>query len=42
MYLAANEGLRIEPNAAEALAEQAGNDIRQTIHATQMWRAQSN
>ena len=42
MDLAANEGLRIEPNAAEALAEQAGNDIRQTIHATQMWRAQSN
>ena len=42
MDLAANEGLHIEPNAAEALAEQAGNDIRQTIHATQMWRAQSN
>ena len=42
MDLATNEGLHIEPNAAEALAEQAGNDIRQTIHATQMWRAQSN
>lgn len=40
--LAKLEGLNMEPNAAEALAEQAGNDIRQTIHATQMWRAQSN
>ena len=39
--LARNEGLQIEPNAAIMLAEQAGNDIRQTIHATQMWRAQS-
>ena len=36
------EGLSIEPNAAEALVEQAGNDIRQTLHATQMWRARSS
>jgi replication factor C subunit 1 len=41
MELAASEGLTIEPNAAEALVEQSGNDIRQAIHALQMWRASS-
>jgi replication factor C subunit 1 len=40
--LGLKEGLMIETSAAEALAEQSGNDIRQTIHATQMWRAQSS
>jgi hypothetical protein len=33
--------LQIEPNAAELLVEQMGNDIRQVINASQMWRAQS-
>ena len=31
----------MEPNAAEMLAEQVGNDIRQVINASQMWRATS-
>jgi replication factor C subunit 1 len=35
------EGLTIESNAAEILVEQVGNDIRQVLHAMQMWRAQS-
>ena len=39
--LASNEGLNIEDNAAEALVEQSGGDIRQAIHALQMWRARS-
>lgn len=29
----------MEHNAAEILAEQVGNDIRQVINASQMWRA---
>ena len=36
------EGLLVEPNAAEMMVEQCGNDIRQAIHAMQMWRAQSS
>ena len=32
----------MEQNAAEILAEQVGNDIRQVINASQMWRASSN
>lgn len=35
------EGLTMDSNAAEMLVEQSGNDIRQAIHAMQMWRAQS-
>lgn len=31
----------MEQNAAEILAEQVGNDIRQVINASQMWRASS-
>lgn len=31
----------MEQNAAEVLAEQVGNDIRQVINASQMWRAMS-
>jgi hypothetical protein len=37
----AHSPLQIEPNAAELLVEQMGNDIRQVINASQMWRAQS-
>lgn len=39
--IAEREGLYIDSNAAELLAEQVGNDIRQTINACQMWRASS-
>ena len=35
------EGLQIEQSAAELMVEQCGNDIRQAIHAMQMWRASS-
>lgn len=31
------EGLRIELNAAEAIAESCGNDIRQVLNCMQMW-----
>ncbi len=31
------EGMTIEPNAAEALAESCGNDIRQVLNCLQMW-----
>ena len=31
----------MEINAAEMLIEQSGNDIRQALHAMQMWRAQA-
>ena len=41
MKIGINEGLTMEANAAEMLVEQSGNDIRQAIHAMQMWRAQS-
>jgi replication factor C subunit 1 len=39
--IARKEGLEIETNAAEMLVEQVGNDIRQVLHAMQMWRARS-
>jgi len=39
--IALKEGLNVELNAAEMLAEQSGNDIRQALHAMQMWRAQA-
>jgi len=35
------EGLNVEANAAEALAESCGNDIRQCLNAMQMWRTKS-
>ena len=36
------EGMVIDSAAAELMAEQCGNDIRQTIHALQMWRMSSD
>lgn len=39
--IAAMEGLQVDMNAAECLVEQVGNDIRQVLHAMQMWSAQS-
>ena len=32
-----SEGLRVEQNAAEAIAESCGNDIRQVLNCMQMW-----
>lgn len=32
-----SEGMRIEQNAAEAIAESCGNDIRQVLNCMQMW-----
>lgn len=40
--IAAMEGLAVDMNAAECLVEQVGNDIRQVLHAMQMWSAQSS
>jgi len=31
------EGMRVETNAAEAIAESCGNDIRQVVNCLQMW-----
>ena len=36
--IAAREGLGLEPNAAELLAESCGNDIRQVLNCLQMWQ----
>jgi len=33
------EGMRIEQNAAEAIAESCGNDIRQVLNCLQMWKS---
>jgi replication factor C subunit 1 len=38
LHIARAEGLAFEPNAAEMLVEQTGNDIRQAIHTMQVWR----
>lgn len=35
--IAAKEGLTVERNAAEAIAESCGNDIRQVVNCLQMW-----
>ncbi len=36
------EGLNVEHNAAEALAESCGNDIRQVLNCLQMWSRKGN
>jgi replication factor C subunit 1 len=36
-----SEGLRVELNAAEAVAESCGNDIRQVINCLQMWASKN-
>ena len=33
------EGMQIEQNAAEAIAESCGNDIRQVLNCLQMWKS---
>jgi replication factor C subunit 1 len=40
--IAKAEGLDVEQQAAVALVEQVGNDIRQVLHSMQMWKAKSN
>jgi replication factor C subunit 1 len=40
--IAKEEGLVVEQQAALALVEQVGNDIRQVLHSMQMWMAKSN
>ncbi|KAL7514630.1 hypothetical protein ACHAXN_012640 [Cyclotella atomus] len=36
------EGMSVEPNAAEALSESCGNDIRQVLNCLQMWSSKKN
>lgn len=40
--IAKSEGLDIDDNAAEMLSESVGNDIRQVLHALQMWNRKSD
>jgi replication factor C subunit 1 len=42
MTIAAEEGFPVELNAAEAIAESCGNDIRQVVNALQMWASEGN
>jgi replication factor C subunit 1 len=42
VQIAAKEGLQVDNNAAEMLVEQSGNDIRQVLHAMQMWGAHAS
>jgi replication factor C subunit 1 len=37
MEIARREGMVVEQNAAEAIAESCGNDVRQVINCMQMW-----
>ena len=41
MEVARREGLTVEPNAAEAIVESCGNDIRQVLNCLQMWASNS-
>jgi replication factor C subunit 1 len=37
MAIAKKEGFSVESNAAEAIAESCGNDVRQVVNSLQMW-----
>ena len=37
LEVASREGLVVEPNAAEAIVESCGNDVRQVLNCLQMW-----
>lgn len=37
MHIGKLEGMEVEQNAAEAMAESCGNDIRQVLNSLQMW-----
>eukprot|EP00953_Heterococcus_sp_UTEX-ZZ885_P001353 1243-Heterococcus_DN1.PRE.1 len=41
MAVAKAEGLTVDGNAAETLCESVGNDIRQVLHAMEMWSRRS-
>jgi replication factor C subunit 1 len=40
--IAAQEGFTVEQNAAEAIAESCGNDVRQVLNCMQMWASDSS
>lgn len=40
--IAQTEGLSVERNAAEAIAESCGNDVRQVLNLLQMWATKKN
>lgn len=40
--IAQMEGLQVERNAAEAIAESCGNDVRQVLNVLQMWAQKSS
>lgn len=42
LEVAQKEGLRVEQNAAEAIAESCGNDVRQVLNCLQMWASNSD
>lgn len=41
LEVALREGLVVEPNAAEAIVESCGNDVRQVLNCLQMWASNS-
>ena len=41
MDVARREGLSVEMNAAEAIAESCGNDVRQVLNSLQMWASKN-
>ena len=41
VQVGAQEGFTVELNAAEAIAESCGNDVRQVLNALQMWASSS-
>lgn len=40
--IAEREGLKVERNAAEAIVESCGNDIRQILNCLQMWNSEAD
>lgn len=42
IQVARQEGLSVEQNAAEAIVESCGNDVRQVLNCLQMWSSNSN
>ena len=42
VHVARLEGLAVEQNAAEAIVESCGNDVRQVINCLQMWSSSSS
>jgi replication factor C subunit 1 len=42
VQIAKQEGLLVEQNAAEAIVESCGNDVRQVLNCLQMWSSNNN